>query len=83
MLPIPRLVLEFMKLILNDVAMEDNVPSRSLLCALGSMARIALDALRISSANLLFWSTTSSCACSTTCLNPNLGIRNCLGVEGR
>ena len=81
--PIPRLAFEPMKLMLNDVAIVASVPSRSLLCALGSMARIALDALRISSANLLFWTTTDPRTCSTTCLNPNLGIRNCLGVEGR
>ena len=75
----PRLALELTKLMLNDVS----VPSRSLLCALDSTERTALDALRMSSANLAFRSTDASWACSTACLNPSLGIRNCLGVEGR
>jgi hypothetical protein len=40
--------------------------------------------LRMSSANLVaFDPPTLPVACSTACLNPSLGIRNCLGVEGR
>jgi hypothetical protein len=50
----PRLAFGPMKPILSDVEIVASVPSRSLLGALGPTARIALDALRISSANLLF-----------------------------
>jgi hypothetical protein len=75
----PRLAFELMKLMLNDVS----VPSRSLLCAWDSTERTSLDALRMSSANLVVRSTDASWACSTACLKPSLGIRNCLGVEGR
>jgi hypothetical protein len=78
-MPSPRLALELMKLMLND----PSVPSRSLLCDLDSTERTSLHALRMSSANLVVRSTDASCACSTACLNPSFGIRNCLGVEGR
>ena len=76
----PRLALELMKLMLVN---EVRVPSRSLLCALDSTERTALDVLRMSSANFDIRSADGSWACSTVCLNPSLGIRNCLGVEGR